>query len=355
MDSLTQFSLGAVVSVALLGRKIGPRKAALVGGALGTLPDLDVLIPFADPVDSFVYHRGWSHSVFVHALAAPVVGEGLLRLFRTLRDQRARVYWAVYLVFATHAMIDAMTIYGTRIFWPVYPDPVGIGSIFIIDPIYSLPLIALVIWALFKSTSSLRFRRATLGVLIVTSAYMAASIGLQQVVVARAKVQFDAAGLSPDRVLAIAAPLTTVVWKVVGLEEGRYHNLYLSLLDIGHVPPIHTHPRHPELAECLKSSDAYRKLDWFSRGFNRLETVGDQIVMSDLRMGLTPGYVFRFVIGELDGAGIIAVPPKRDLSTRAVEDGDLQWLADRFWGRPSIRASEASAESQPQQVEARVC
>jgi inner membrane protein len=82
MDSITQFVLGAAVSTACLGKKIGPRKAALVGGLLGTVPDLDVLIPFADPVDSFVYHRGWTHSVFVHALAAPVFGELLVRLFR---------------------------------------------------------------------------------------------------------------------------------------------------------------------------------------------------------------------------------------------------------------------------------
>lgn len=125
MDSITQFVLGAAVSTVCLGKKIGPRKAALVGGALGTLPDLDVLIPFADPIDSFVYHRGWSHSLFVHALAAPVIGEGLVRLFKGLRDARIQTYLAVFLCLSTHAIIDAMTIYGTRLFWPFYPDPVG--------------------------------------------------------------------------------------------------------------------------------------------------------------------------------------------------------------------------------------
>ena len=72
MDSLTQFLLGAAVSTACLGKTLGPRKAALVGGALGTLPDLDVFIPFDDPVDSFVLHRGATHSLFIQALAAPV-------------------------------------------------------------------------------------------------------------------------------------------------------------------------------------------------------------------------------------------------------------------------------------------
>ena len=48
MDSLTQFALGAGVGAALLGRRIGPRKAALAGGILGTVPDLDVFFPFDD-------------------------------------------------------------------------------------------------------------------------------------------------------------------------------------------------------------------------------------------------------------------------------------------------------------------
>ena len=40
MDSLSQFVLGAAVGVAVMGRRVAPWKAALVGGALGTLPDL---------------------------------------------------------------------------------------------------------------------------------------------------------------------------------------------------------------------------------------------------------------------------------------------------------------------------
>ncbi|MBO6510809.1 MAG: metal-dependent hydrolase, partial [Roseibium sp.] len=44
MDSITQFVLGAAVSTACLGKTLGPRKAALIGGVLGTVPDLDVFL-----------------------------------------------------------------------------------------------------------------------------------------------------------------------------------------------------------------------------------------------------------------------------------------------------------------------
>ena len=40
MDSVTQFALGAAVGTAVLGRRIGLRRAALSGGLLGTMPEV---------------------------------------------------------------------------------------------------------------------------------------------------------------------------------------------------------------------------------------------------------------------------------------------------------------------------
>lgn len=341
MDSLTQFVLGAAVSTALLGKKIGPRKAALVGGVLGTLPDLDVFLPFDDPVDSFVYHRGWTHSVFVHALATPILGEGLLRMFKALRDHRWLVWAAVFLCLSTHAAIDAITVYGTRIFWPLYPDPVGIGSVFIIDPLYTLPLLGVVIWALCKKTWTARLRNGVVTALVVSSAYLGLSAAVQGYVERTARQVFLEKGPAPDKVYAIAMPFNILVWKVIGLREGSYDNLYISLLDEPGTVEIYTHPRHPELVACLDETAAYRKLDWFSHGFHRAELAGDRVVMSDLRMGLTPGYAFRFVIGERVGEQIRPAGPDRFADLVRVEDGDLDWLLARLQGHPANRPAEA--------------
>ncbi|MCB1809635.1 MAG: metal-dependent hydrolase, partial [Candidatus Competibacteraceae bacterium] len=70
MDSLTQVTLGAAVGTAVLGRRIGYR-AALWGGICGTLPDLDVFVPFGDPVADFTYHRSFSHSLLVLTALTP--------------------------------------------------------------------------------------------------------------------------------------------------------------------------------------------------------------------------------------------------------------------------------------------
>ena len=264
-----------------------------------------------------------------------------MRLFKALRDQRWLIWATVFLVLSTHAIIDAMTVYGTRIFWPVYPDPVGVGSVFIIDPVYSLPLLAVVIWALCKKTWSNRLRNGLAAALVFSTAYLGLSVAVQKHVEGKALQAFRSVGAPPERIIAIAAPFNILVWKVVGLYEDRYSNLYVSLLDNGTPPEIYVHPRHPELTGCLRDTEAFEKLNWFSRGFYRTDLVEGKVVMSDLRMGLTPGYVFRFAIGEAQGAEVTPITPERVSGLVQIEDEDWNWLKSRLGGAPHVRQAEA--------------
>lgn len=347
MDSLSQFVLGAAVSALVIGPKVGARKAALIGGVLGTLPDLDVLIPFADPVDSFVYHRGWTHSLFVHALAAPLLGEGLVRLFKGLREARLLAMLTVFLCLSTHALLDAMTIYGTRLFWPVFPDPVGVGSVFIADPLYTLPLLAVTVWALLRSGWSRALGRGVAVALVLSTAYLVWGVVIQSQMEARAREVFAAKGIEPEQVLAIAGPFNTVMWKVIALEDAAYHNVYLSLLDGPDPVPVYTHPRRPDLAACVASRDAYAKLAWFSRGFLKAEERDGRLVVSDLRMGMTPDYVFQFALADLRDGAATGIPAERDLSHRRMGDGDGGWLWARITGRPADRLAEMTGAPVP--------
>lgn len=355
MDSLTQFTLGAAVSALCLGKKLGPRKAALLGGLLGTLPDLDVLLPFDNPVDSFVLHRGWTHSVFVHAVATPVIGELLVRSIRSLRESRARVWLTVFLVLSTHAAIDAMTVYGTRIFWPFYPDPVGVGSIFIIDPLYTLPLLFAVVWALARRDWSPRLQGGLIAAIVFSTGYMGLSMVLQANIEDRAKAIFARAGIDARNIFAIAGPFNTVVWKVIGQEDDRYHNLYISLLDDDEKARIYTHPTYPDLTGCLDGSDAFDKLKWFSRGYYRAVLQDGKVVVSDLRMGLTPSYVFSFAIADYQDGKVKPIPPVAVDSEFAALGEDFNWLAERFVGKPSVRTAEMNGAQLPGTIEVASC
>ena len=118
MDSLTQVVLGAVVAEAAIGRSVG-RRAALCGAALGTLPDLDVFVSFGGVVEDFVYHRGASHSLLVLTLLSPVLAWLIHRFHGAPRASYRQWLLAVWFVLITHPLLDALTIYGTQLWWPV--------------------------------------------------------------------------------------------------------------------------------------------------------------------------------------------------------------------------------------------
>ncbi len=140
MDSLTQLTAGAAVGEAVLGPKVG-RKAMLWGAVLGTLPDLDVLLPVDGPVEAFVSHRGFSHSLFLLALLSIPAGWLISRIHRDSPKHTVGWMLLAFLVFQSSVLIDFLTVYGTQIFWPFDTTPRAWPIFFIIDPLFTLPLL----------------------------------------------------------------------------------------------------------------------------------------------------------------------------------------------------------------------
>lgn len=342
MDSVTQIALGAGVAAAVLGPRIGPRKAVLVGAVLGTVPDLDVFVPLGDPVSDFVLHRGPSHSLVIQALATPLFAEPLRLMFRQLRDRRIAVYLAVYLCFATHALLDAMTIYGTRILWPLMPDPVGLGSVFIIDPLYTIPLLIVLVWALFLGSWTMRFRRGLTTALVLSSAYLGWTAAAQQIAGIRGDAVLAERGIEAERTIATPAPFNTLFWKVIAVEPDRYLNIYVPLLGSEGTETVYAYPRGGGLLACAEAMDKARDLMAFSKGFFKLEEVGGRLRVADLRMGMTPDYVFQFEVAAREDGGWAPIDPIRLAVTR--EAGrDVEWLVAGLSGERSVRPREADA------------
>jgi inner membrane protein len=321
---------------------MGVRKAALAGGLLGTLPDTDVFWPFDDAIDRFVLHRGATHSLVIHALATPVLGEGLRLVARSLRDARWQTYLAVFLCLSTHALLDAMTIYGTRLFWPLWPVPLGLGSVFIIDPLYTLPLLAVTLWGFFQRDWSRTFGRALAVAFAVSTAYLGWGVVAQQVARDRAAQVVADAGIAPARVFATPTPFNSLFWRVVAIDGPRYINVYVPLLGGADAITAYVHPRELVSGECLEDIEAMRRLSVFSKGFYRVETAADgSVVMADLRMGLTPHYVFRFIVAEHNGSGLTPSDPRR-LPTVRNAPGDLDWVWAGVRGEAVPRPAEAA-------------
>ena len=330
MDSVTQLALGAAVGEAVLGRKVGSR--AIMWGALcGTLPDLDVFVPFAGPVEAFTYHRSFSHSILVAALVTPLVVWPILKLHPNTVPQRRGWLLLVYLALATHALLDCFTVYGTQILWPLDPTPVSWSTVFIIDPAYTVPLLIGVTCALAaKRTANWGHPANAIG-LALSTLYLAWSVGAKLYVDGVARDSLAQQGIRSSAMLSGPGPFNTILWRVIAMgEDGYYEGIY-SLLDHDRSMRFARYPNQPQLLRGLEAHWPVRRLQWFTKGFYAVGLEGDAIVMTDLRMGLEPGYVFRFKVGEMGNPHAVPLAAEQLPSRRQIER--LPWVWERMWSQ----------------------
>jgi inner membrane protein len=344
LDSLTQLALGAAVGEATLGRRVGNR-AILWGAICGTIPDLDVFVPLGGPVADFTYHRSFSHSLFVLAALTPLVVWLILRIHPRTRQARGGWLLMVYLVFATHVLLDSFTVYGTQIFWPLVDTPMTWSTIFIIDPLYTLPLIAGVTGALVATRDASWGRRLNGAGLALSTAYLAWSLGAKLHVENVARESLRAQGIAYRQLLTTPSPFNTLLWRIVATDEQGYYEGFYSLLDEDRDIRTQRYASRPSLLQGLERHWPVARLQWFTKGLYSVSQRGDDVVMTDLRMGLEPDYVFRFKVAEIGNPHPRPVPDQR---IEAIRDlSRLKWIWARIWQdipeQPRVPASTTAA------------
>ena len=329
MDSLSQIALGAAVGVAVMGRRTAIWKAAAWGAVAGTLPDLDVLIDHGDPVRNMVLHRAESHALFWLTLASAPLVALVVRLHGEAAQWR-RWWLALWLALVTHPLLDAMTVYGTRLALPLSDHPFAVGSVFIIDPLYTLPLLVGTGIALARGADR-RGLVANAAGLALGTAYLAWGVAAQHHVQQVARASLAAQGVRADAVLATPSAFNTVLWRVVALEGDRYHEGFYSLLDRQPRVSFERFERGTALWPQVAGIDAVQRLAAFSQGFFKLAAVDGQVRISDLRMGQEPHYVFSFVVAE-QRSPLAPVVPSVQVGSRPPLDAALPWLWRRLRG-----------------------
>jgi inner membrane protein len=85
----------------------------------------------------------------------------------------------MWLALVTHPLLDAMTVYGTQLALPFSNHPYGVGSVFIIDPLYTVPLLVGGMWAL-VSRGARRGLAANAVGLAISTAYLGWTFAAQQ-------------------------------------------------------------------------------------------------------------------------------------------------------------------------------
>ena len=313
MDPISQAALGAAASQNAAHRL--PRKqlltAALLGVAGGMAPDLDVFIRSStDPLLFLEYHRHFSHSLFFIPFGGLIVAAALHPLF----GKRQGFSFLQSLLFATlgyatHALLDACTTYGTLLLWPLSDTRFAWNTISVVDPLYTLPILALLITHLIS-------QKRQYAILALSWIIAYPTLGLVQRDRAEAVAQqlLEQRGHGSASVSAKPSMANLLVWKTVYEFEGRF---YVDAVRVGIEPMIYEGESiirlnvERDFPWLSKSSQQYRdiqRFDWFSTGYLALsEEQPGRII--DIRYSMQPN--------TIEGLWSITVTPDKPDSAHA--------------------------------------
>ena len=309
MDSLTQIALGASLSAACASPK-NRRVAVIAGAALGTLPDLDVLIRYDDPVDNFIRHRGFSHSIFVLCPFALLIWAIAKKYIVRVGDDPRRWFWSIFLALVTHPLLDAHTVYGTQILWPMGLPPTMWSTIFIIDPAYTLPLLVGAVAALTVPRANTTRRLITFGI-VLSSCYLIWSWAAKCLVNTKVSQYLETTypHESAQTYFTVPTPFNTLLWRIIIKSEDQYAEGYLSVRNLNQPLEFRITELDQDAVSHARQYQAFGKLDWFTHGFMKTEMSDNKLFVSDLRMGAEPHYVFRYLIAAKTNAEWQEVTP----------------------------------------------
>lgn len=222
MDTLTHALSGALAArVACVGGKRERRSRMLAGLSAAAFPDIDYALFWVAPLDFLNWHRGPTHSL----LLLPVWALVLSGLFSWLTGRRRSwrgFYGVCALGLAVHIGGDVITVYGTKLLWPAWDKPFGLGIVFDVDP-----CIALIVAGGFTGLLLLRSRVAVAVTGLALVFYLALQTALYWRAVGVGEAFLEERGVE-GRVYVLPQPFAPVLWKLVVSNRDRYFVAYLN-------------------------------------------------------------------------------------------------------------------------------
>jgi len=362
MDTPTQALLGAVVGQACFSRKLGKR--ALWWGALGgAIPDLDVIsVAFTGPWGEFLYHRGPTHALWFGPVAGSLLGYAVWRWYASKREDEAgreegieraaagkghphpgdpsvRGAWIglFVLTFLSQPFLDVFTTYGTQLFAPFSNKRFALDAVPIIDPVYSLILIAaLAVWIGTPVERRVRVgRQAATVALALSTAYLFYGLWLNERAGQEVRRQLAAEGITDARVHVYPTIFQVYLRRVVARVDDEVLVGAITMWKPGAVAwRRFTVPDHPVIMKLAETREG-RIFEWFASGqivprVIEMKT-GFVVEFDDLRYGFfeEPEHGLWGIRGRFDTEGNLmgkVVRFQRDFSVRLETFRDL-WRA----------------------------
>ena len=304
MDSLTQIVLGAAVGEVVLGKKVG-NKAMLYGAIAGTIPDLDVIARnFTDTTRALELHRGFTHSIVFSVVFAPIFG-WLVSRYESYKDVKGWS-WLFFWALITHPILDAHTTWGTQLFWPL-DIRLAFKTIFVVDPLYTLPFLICVILVMFQKRTSKKRRLYNNIGLTVSTTYLVLTFLLKIIAFTKFENALQNENVTYQQLDTRPSPLNTILWNANVDTKDAYLLGTYSFFDTKNIV-FETYPKNHELLGNLINNEKVKRMIAISEGWYTINQVGDKLYYNDLRFGLmdlkpnSENFVFKYLI-DVDASG----------------------------------------------------
>ena len=301
MDPLSQAVLGASLSQSVAGSKTTQRSALVIGGLAGMAADLDILIRSkADPLLFLEFHRQFTHSLFFIPFGALLSALFFLFIMKTAwfrgkwptsKLSFAKIYLFSFLGYATHGLLDACTSYGTQLFWPFSDERIAWNIVSIIDPLFTLPVLILIVIAVYKNNK--RYAQVAFGYAVIFL-----SLGVIQYDRAFDAVQQLAQqrGHQMQRILVKPSFANRHVWKTIYEHKGRYYIDAVKLLNTttfitgSSIAKLDLKRDLPWLTAQSQQAKDIERFRWFSDDYLAI-SIDDPHFITDVRYSFLPNQI----------------------------------------------------------------
>jgi len=253
-------------------------------------PDLDVLIRSgSDPLLFLEYHRQFTHSLIFIPFGGLICASVLHYLIgRRRRLSFRQTFLFCTLGYATHALLDACTTYGTMLLWPFSDARFAWNVVSVIDPLFTLPLLMLVV-------AAARWKRPAFARLGLVWALVYLGLGLIQRNQAVEMGMEIAANREHEPIRLEAKPSfgNILVWKIVYETDGEYFvdavrtGLRPKVFPGNWVQKLDLERDLPWLDHNSQQARDIERFRWFSNGYIAKDPDNENRVI-DVRYSLVP-------------------------------------------------------------------
>jgi len=305
----------------------------LYGAIAGTIPDLDVLVKnFTDTITATEAHRGFSHSIVFCLIAAPLLGLLVNKIERKKNLGWKPWAWFFFWGLFTHPLLDVFTTWGTQLFWP-FDVRLAFNSIFVIDPLYTIPFLGCVVWAMCLKRGSRRRRKINWAGIIWSSCYLILTLVLKFITYNKFENALALQDIKYSQISTRPAPFNTILWNANIDTQDAYLIADYSFFDTQPIA-FESFPKNRRAEPDYESAAARKNLNRLkdiAQGWYLMEQKSGDWYFYDLRFGRIPvsvseeEFVFAYRLETRDNT-LIATETEKD-----IEDASL--IFSQLWER----------------------